>query len=528
MTNYETAFIKTDQNLNPLVQALHESLVSVVITDTHSTIVYVNEFFCKLTGYTPDEVLGKPARLLQSGKQPDSFYKSMWAALFEGKTWRGEFHNKKKNGELFWEMASITPLKNDDGIVTHYIAIKDDITGRIEAENRLKQTNQKLASALQSLSEKENQLVHQERLRALGQMASGVAHDFNNALQPILLAAGMLDADEDILGPNPEARGYVKDILTAARDAAHTVRRLVRFYSKSDRDELVPVDLKTLIPDVLELTRYMWKEEASSRGVQIEVNTHIGRPCIIKGVPEELREVVVNLVFNAVDAIEDKGTITVSCKQEKGSVVLEVADDGVGMEKEVKEKCLEPFFTTKKSRGSGLGLSIVHGILKRHDAEITFDSDSQTGTRVRILFSAFSEHDEQPVLEMASDSISHPVGKWRILLVDDDFLVANAMEKLLLSMGHTVVKACSGTDGKLKFEEAQYDLVITDQAMAEYSGLKLAAFIKERRPLMKIIMLTGFSELRSESVEDLANVDELLVKPILKADLAAALNNVMQ
>jgi signal transduction histidine kinase len=260
---------------------------------------------------------------------------------------------------------------------------------REQAESELLEANNRLSRALYDLREAQDRVVQQERLRALGQMASGIAHDFNNALHPIVGYAELL-LQNPVLAEAPSAARCLRNILTSATDAGAVVGRLREFYrTRADgEDSAAPVDLGAVVRQVVELTRPRWYSEALAGGVRITVNTEIAATPRILGDAPQLREAVINLVLNAVDSMPHSGTIVLRTRAEQGRVVLDVSDTGVGMTEDVRRHCLEPFFTTKGQRGSGLGLGMVYGIVQRHEGTLDITSSPGLGTTMTLTFPA--------------------------------------------------------------------------------------------------------------------------------------------
>lgn len=395
------------------------------------------------------------------------------------------------------------------------------------SQSELEKSNRQLKEALRELESKEEQIVKQERLRALGEMAGGVAHDFNNALQPIVLAAGVLNRKRTELTGDPQMQNYIQVIHMASREATSTVKRLVRFFRPGQDHDCSLMDVNKSINDVIELTRPKWKEEAQRNGVTIEVTTDLEPDCTVKGHLDEFREMLVNLVFNAVDAIEESGMIHFETRRESDSVLLKVSDTGVGMPPNVSAKCLEPFFTTKANRGTGLGLSIVYGAVRRLKGGIYINSEEAQGTTFTIRI---------PLAKPDSTSGSQPKEKgklWRandgtlkFLLAEDNTAVRSLLADEIRRQGHDVELAVSGNQAWGMYQEQEFDVVLTDQAMPGMSGVQLARLVKGRHIGKPIILLTGFGDMvNSEDIGEL--VDVVISKPVLAADVMRAVGEIM-
>lgn len=396
------------------------------------------------------------------------------------------------------------------------------------SRSELEKSNRRLKEALEELESKEEQIVKQERLRALGEMAGGVAHDFNNALQPIVLAAGILRRRQNELTDDPTLRNYVQVIYMASKEATSTVKRLVRFFRPSQDHDKKKVDINGIIEDVIELTRPKWKEEALRNEVTIEMETDLQPGCTINGYPDEIKELLVNLVFNAVDAIEKEGKIRLQTTLESESVLLKVSDNGVGMPANVSAKCLEPFFTTKANRGTGLGLSIVYGVVRRLKGGIHIDSTEGEGTTFTIRMPR-AKNGEHKKSRSKKENLQWKTstGAVKFLIAEDNTAVRSLLSDELRQQGHDVELAVSGNQAWGMFQEEEFDVILTDQAMPGMSGIQLARLIKERDPKKPIIMLTGFGDMvHSKDIGHL--VDVVISKPVLMADVLHAVGQLLR
>lgn len=386
------------------------------------------------------------------------------------------------------------------------------------------ETNRRLEAALAELRAAQATLVQQERLRALGQMASGIGHDFNNALAPILGFSELL-LDRQIWADEEKVRRYLELIVAGARDAASVVARLRDFYRPPADGELSePVDLNALVERVIALTRPRWKDQALARGATIRIATQLREVPMIIGDPGGLQEALVNLLFNAVDAMPQGGTIWITTELVGESVALTVADTGIGMTEEVRQRCLEPFFTTKGEDGSGLGLSMVYGIVQRHGGSIEIASEPAQGATFTIKLPAASG----PVATAPSAQAGPIEQRLRVLIVDDEPLIREVLRQYIEADGHAVETATNGQEGLERIRAASYDVVITDRAMPDLTGDRLAAEVQEHSPGTGIILLTGFGEFMNASGEHPAAVDLVLGKPVSRQALRSALAQVVK
>ncbi len=615
-------------------------------------ILWTNPAFTQLTGYTAEEVLGKTPRLLKSGAHAESFYRHLWETVTSGQAWRGEMTNRRKDGSVYTEEMTITPVRNERGEISHFIAIKQDITGRqqteralreseelfrslsassplgifltdthglftyinprcrqilgcslIESQNNgwtkvihpddreaawqhwleyvqsaegeysyeyriqsadgttrfahmraaplrsddrspmgfagsvedithrrrsedeLRESKRSLERAMQELRAAHDQVVQQERLRALGTMASGIAHDFNNALAAILGFTELLCNRPETLADTKKTLRYLQMINTAAQDAGIVVNRLREFYRQREEGEVFgPVDLNKLIEQAVSLTQPKWKNQAEAKGVAIQVVTELERIRAVAGSEADLREALTNLIFNAVDAMPQGGTITVRTRSANSRVIMEVADSGTGMTEDVRQRCLEPFFTTKGDRGTGLGLSMVYGILQRHQGTIEIETALGKGTTFRLSLPAAQE--KAPTTKR--DSTSASIRPLRVLLVDDEEVVRQILREYLIGDEHVVETAANGHEALDKLPKAAFDVVILDRAMPGLSGDQVAVAIKELRPELPVILLTGFGNMMQATGETPPGIDLVLGKPVTIAGLRSALAQVVK
>jgi len=384
-----------------------------------------------------------------------------------------------------------------------------------------------LQQAYDDLRQTQQAVMQQERLRALGQMASGIAHDINNAISPVTLYTEFLLANEP--GLSTRARDYLTTIQHAMDDVAQTVSRMREFYRQREpRLALVPVDLNLLIPQVVNLTRVRWSDMPLQSGVVITQHSDLapGLPSIL-GVESEIREALTNLVFNAVDAMPSGGTLTLRTRRidgiAGGTVAIEVSDTGVGMDEDTRRRCMEPFFTTKGERGTGLGLAMVYGTIQRHNAEIEIDSTPGKGTTFRIRFPIPVEHTANPTSTVVPERVS---ARLRLLIVDDDPLIIKSLRDILESDGHQVVAASGGQEGINSFRSAHqtgipFSLVITDLGMPYVDGRKVADAVKAISPSTPVVMLTGWGERMAAEGDIPPHVDRVLGKPPKLRDLRA-------
>jgi PAS domain S-box-containing protein len=376
----------------------------------------------------------------------------------------------------------------------------------------------------EELQQAQAMLVQQERLKALGQMASGISHDIGNALVPLLAYAELLEEH-----PDPKVREWGRQIGMAAEDIMHIVQRLRAFYRPRDPNEVLePVDLNEIVRQVVDLTKPRWYDMPQREGITIDMSLELDENLpTIGGIAAELREALTNLIFNAVDAIvakgETEGTITIRTGRRNRFVFLEVTDTGIGMDEETKRRCMEPFFTTKGEKGSGLGLMMVYGTMRRHEGQIEIESELGKGTTFRLLFPLREAEAKESEEEEAKE-----LPPLRILLVDDDPRVRRILGELIKSWGHTVVIAEDGFNALdaflVAFRSGQpFDVVITDLGMPRMNGAELVRRIRQHDRQVPIIIVTAWGK-----EHFVPEADAILSKPVHSQDLKSALWKVVR
>jgi PAS domain S-box-containing protein len=387
--------------------------------------------------------------------------------------------------------------------------------------------HESLQKAYEDLRETQQAVMQQERLRAMGQMASGIAHDINNALGPIsLYVESLLESEPDL---SARARRQLETVQAASDDIADTVARMREFYSKREEQmALLPLDLNSLARQVIDLSRPRWKDMPQQRGVVIDVQFDLqdDLPAVM-GVESEIRGALTNLVFNAVDAMAGGGCLTMRTRAEGSSVLLDVTDTGAGMDEEMKRRCLEPFYSTKGERGTGLGLAMVYGVAQRHDAGIAIESRPGKGTTMRLVFPVPSD---AGVASPVAAAVPRAAGPLHILCIDDDALVRRSLQETLDREGHRVQAAEAGREGLDAFRAAAargepFDIVITDLGMPHMDGREVARAIKHDSPATPVILLTGWGMHMNAEGEKPAHVDRVISKPPKMKDLRLALED---
>ncbi len=480
-----TERIQTEEQLRKLSCAIEQSPSIVVITDTRGNIQYVNPRFTQLTGYTPEEVVGKNPRILKSGNISPEVYKQLWETISAGHEWRGEFCNKKKNGALYWETACISPIKNPAGVITSYIGVAEDTT-RIRQEEKEKQ----------NLRE---QLYHAQKLDSIGKLAGGIAHDFNNIMTAIIGYGNLIQLDMENDSP---LKPYIQKILATAEKAADLTRGLLTFSRKQVTDPK-PMRLNDCIKGARGiLTRLI--------GEDIELKTILtDKECVIIADSTQMDQVLINLATNARDAMPDGGTLTISTsitEIDDGFIkthgygthgkyaLISVSDTGTGMDGKTKAQIFEPFFTTKEvGKGTGLGLAIVYGIVTQHDGYIEVHSEPAKGTTFKIYLPIV----KSAIEKTTTDTAANPkYGTETILLAEDDANVRKLIKTILEWYNYTVIETENGEDAVNKFAEKRdaIQFLLLDVVMPKKNGNEVYQEIKKMKPGIKTIFISGYND----------------------------------
>lgn len=385
-----------------------------------------------------------------------------------------------------------------------------------------------LEQAYNDLRQTQHTVMQQERLRALGQMASGIAHDINNAISPVsLYTESLLEREPNL---SERARGYLATIQRAIEDVARTVARMREFYREREAQlTLERVELNRAICQVVELTKPRWSDLPQQRGVMVDLKMDLADSLPdVMGAEHEIRDALTNLIFNAVDAMPTGGTLTVRTRMitlpDAGDrAIIEVSDTGIGMDEDTRRRCLEPFYTTKGERGTGLGLAMVYGMVQRHSADLEIESAPGRGTTVRLGFPAHTASTVSTLRLTTPTTISR---RLRILLVDDDPVLIKSLQDTLQEDGHLISATHGGQAGIDAFAAAHqggelFDVVVTDLGMPHVDGRKVASAVKAISSTTPVILLTGWGQRLIAANDTPAHVDKVLSKPPRLAELRA-------
>ncbi len=500
-----------ENELRRLYQAIQQSPASVVITDLKGNIVYVNPKFSEVTGYAHDEVIGKNPRVLKSGDTSTDVYQQLWATILNGQVWNGEFRNRKKDGTLFWELASIGPVKDEAGKIINFVGVKEDITERRAVEEQLRQS---------------------QKMQAIGQLTGGIAHDFNNLLTIIL---GNLQLLEQGVAGNVKLRGPLADALWAARRGGELTHRLLAFARLQPLRPVV-VNLNTIVRGLTDLLR-------RTLGAAIEIREDLAADLDNVWIDAgEFERALVNLAVNARDAMPNGGALSLETRntvldeayaEQHADVVpgkyamLAISDTGTGIQPDVLSRIFDPFFTTKTvGRGTGLGLSMVYGFVKQSGGHINVYSDVGTGTTFRLFFPLAVTADGTAVAPPLEEISFSAEGKVALVVEDEDRLRAMAAT-ILREVGFSVLEAGDGLDAVRQAETARaIDLLFTDMELpGRMNGAEVAERVEKRHPLIKCLYTSGYSpSLGTENNRLPANA-VLLTKPYTKHELVRYLRS---
>ena len=452
-----------EEELRKLQRAVEQSPASIIITDIDGNIEYANPRFTEVTGYKLEEVIGQNPRILKSGRTSTEEYAILWETIKAGKEWRGEFQNKKKDGDLFWEQASISPIRDAAGNTTHFLAVKEDVTKRKMLELQLWQA---------------------QKMESIGTLASGVAHDFNNILGIILGYASLL-----IQRPidTPKLHAYADSIVKAADRGAALVRQILTFARKSEF-KLEKVDVNSIIG---ELAKMLGETFPKTISLSLQLEKALPALSIDR---TQLHQALLNLCVNARDAMSERGSLTIATRLVSGDVMgsrfaaaygrkfveISVSDTGSGMDEATRTRIFEPFFTTKEiGKGTGLGLAVVFGVVQEHQGFVDVESEIDQGSTFHVYLpvpeAAISGMDDAHMI-----SIDSPGGSETILIVEDEDLMRGFLVALLEQKGYKVFVATDGEEAvKVHAAHAdEIDLVLSDVGLPKLDGWEASKQMK--------------------------------------------------
>jgi PAS domain S-box-containing protein len=497
--------------LNKFSLAIEQNFATVVMTTGEGFIEYVNPMFTKVTGYLPEEVLGKKMSVLKSGVHDKAFYDALWGVIGKGETWSGEICNKKKNGELFWEQVNISPIKDENNDISHFVAVKIDITEKRRAEEELLRAKEVAESANKAKSE----------------FLANMSHEIRTPMNAILGFAELLHSkivDEQQLSFLDSIKSSGKNLLTIIND--------VLDLSKVEAGKMVVskefVDLFLLLKDI----EYMFKLKAVEKGLELIVEVDFNIPAGIETDEVRLRQILINVIGNAIK-FTSNGYVKVKAHSRKISdklveITIEVEDSGIGMSKDYQEKLFEPFTQedsqiTKRFGGTGLGLSISKKLIELLNGEMFVESEQEKGSRFTIVFHDVKfTHKEQKELELIQISPDKIKFEGALVLIADDVAANRKYFKSVLQ--DTNLRIIESENGLETFEKAKInrpDILITDLKMPGCNGFELFKMLREDHSFnnMKIVATTATASIEERDKLEVHKFDGLLIKPIQVNDV---------
>lgn len=492
-----------------LATAVDQSINIIVMTDADGRIEYINPAFEKVTGYSREEVLGKTPGILKSGHHDKQFYRELWETISSGRVWTGRIINKKKDGTLYHEEMSISPVRGEDNEIVNFVAVQNDITQQVELEKQLR---------------------HAQKMESIGLLAGGVAHDFNNILTSIIGYSSLLSRKKDL--PEKTLK-RIDEIGRAARRGAEITKQLLTF-SRSGETAQKVVDVREVVDQTLRLLK-------RTIGSNIEIETRFGSgKMLVMADTTQLQQVIMNLCINSQKAMPDGGKICISTRKVKLSngelnadvvgaggagMELSVADTGCGMSEEVLQHIFEPFFTTRDvGEGTGLGLSIVYGIVKNHKGTIMVDSTPGEGTEFRIFLPLTSKKPEDSTKRKARVR----GGDETVMIVDDSDMVLRLAGSILEEYGYTCLRFLDPLKALDRFREnpEDIDIAVLDVVMPGMSGIELFEKMREIRPDFPALISSGYSMQNREAMLEMG-VAGFVPKPYEEETLARSVRELL-
>ena len=496
--------------------ALEATAHAVMITDRNGIIIWINPAFTECTGYSLDEAVGQSTRLLRSGDEDDAFYKNMWETIFRGDVWKGTIINRKKDGSLYPEEQTITPVSNANGAITHFISVKQDITERKKAEEEKERI--------------QSHLLQSQKIEAVGRLAGGIAHDFNNLLTSIL---GFSELAMESISEDHPARNDIEEIIRAGDSASQLTHQLLAF----SRNEVLEQEVLNVTDVVAGMEKMLQRTLGEDITLGSTLSLSVGS---IKANRGQLEQVIMNLAVNARDAMPKGGRLNLQTYQttlskekarEQPDIfpgifsVLSVRDFGSGIPTDITEHIFEPFFTTKGLKGTGLGLSTVYGIVTLYGGFITVDSELGKGTEFKVYFPTVSQEANRSSEHLSTVS----GGTETILVVEDQASVRRLASRFLRSLGYEIIEARDPGLAQDIFAMSQQpiDLVLTDVIMPGMAGPDLVDALIKQKNSFKVLYMTGFSEekLSAHGIESDDSV--ILQKPFSRDALARKVRDVL-
>jgi PAS domain S-box-containing protein len=483
---------KSDDANRRLATVVKQATESIVITDLEGTITYVNPAFERITGFTAEEAVGLDCRIIATGKHNRAFYRELWKTIHSGRVWSGHFINRRKDGSEFEEEATISPVRDSDGTIVSFVAVKRDVTEEVAMAAQLR---------------------HAQKMEAVGTLAGGVAHDFNNLLQAMLSMVQLLQRT------GTSHVEHLSQLEKAIRRGASLTRQLLLF-ARRETARQETVDLNQILRDLVAFL---------SRVVRENVHLNIRPPdvpCWIAADRGQIEQVIMNLAVNAVDAMPEGGLLSISATSNTLMASLEVTDTGVGIPEAIRERIFEPFFTTKESgKGTGLGLSVVHGIVDSHGGKIEVDYPPEGGTTFRI------ELPIQKVIDTIvpagqEEEVPHGHGEL-VLLVEDEDGAREGLCEILEMLGYSVRGVGTAEEALAVNQQTPISIAVTDFMLPGMNGVDLVRSLHKVRPEMKAIVMSGYAPPGAIDTAVSSRELQFLQKPFDMATLAQTIHSAL-
>jgi len=493
-----------------LATAIEQAAESVIISARPGTIQYVNPAFEQLSGFTRKEIVGKNFRILKSDRHDESFYKEMWDVISSGEIWSGHITNRMKDNTLREFETKISPVRDNSGKVVNFVSVSRDVTQVVALQAQLQQT---------------------QKMQAIGTLAGGIAHDFNNILAAVIGYTEIAIADVEKGGV---LHDNLKEVLKAGERAKDLVNQILTFSRQSEQD-LKPIKVELIVKEVLKLIR-------ASLPATIAIDRDLKSNAAVLGDYTKIHQVLMNLCTNAAHAMRKKGgVLSVSLADveldadyaakhfdiKPGPYLkLSVRDTGQGISSDLLGQIFDPFFTTKQQgEGTGMGLSVAHGIVKSHGGTISVYSEPGEGSIFNVYLPAIESSSEQK----AREEKPVPTGTERILFVDDEQALVKMGKQLLEFLGYKVTTSTSSIEALelFKVQPDKFDLVITDLTMPNMTGDELAQKLMAIRPDIPVILCTGFSTKMTAEKTKKIGIRAFVLKPVIKQDIAETIRKVL-
>jgi two-component system cell cycle sensor histidine kinase/response regulator CckA len=491
-----------------LSRAVEQSPVAMVITDADGNVQYVNAKFIEATGYTLEYTIEHKVQVLREVHPDPESYQKFMEVMRAGGDWRGEHVHQRPDGKKIWESVHVSCLRNSAGEITNLLCLREDITGRRELEEQLRQA---------------------QKMESVGTLAGGIAHDFNNL---IAIINGYADLAQMMPGDNAVLQKCVVEIKKASSRATGLVRQILTFSRKADV-KFLSVDLNHLIRDLVALLA-----ETFPRNVTFNFQPY-DKLMALHADQNQLQQIILNLCVNARDAMPAGGTLTLTTtvadpatlpaalRRDRKYACLVVTDTGTGMTPEVRTRIFEPFFTTKAvNQGTGLGLAVVYGIVASHEGAITVDSSPGCGTTFRIYLPFAQSSEIIPALIREAE---FPPGSESVLVAEDEAPLRMLLQAALISKGYKVTLAVDGTSAieQLTALDLHFDAVLLDLNMPGVSGLEVYKMVRAVRPDVKVIVLTGHLTTQARTEFEQLGMRHLLAKPYALDELGRQLRELL-